>query len=810
MDSKRPLNNRGAPPPLPSRGVSSSSLSLAPSSSSMTDAPPPSYEDSVAAQIWSASKAGQQLGAGDPRSSSTQSLVPSENAEQRHENDDHRRKLLMVYIHGFMGNETSFRSFPAHVHNLLAVLLAESHVVHTKIYPRYRSKRNITFARDDFSRWIEPHVDDEVDVVLLGHSMGGLLCGEIVLMPAEGEGYAGGRGVFKHRILGSINFDVPFLGMHPGIVKSGLASLFAPGGEESKPGDKYTYDDIGSVSDSGPATPGAGLQHYPTGISETLWTPGQPDPNFNPTFQNDVVLPVRKGWQSAWHFLSKHATSASDLGKATKKLVTSHLEFGGAMANYSELKLRYVRLRALEEESEDIRRSVAQNTAAFGVPSRVRFVNYYTACTGREKKTPEEVKEDEIPEEQAGLGAREGRTSLDVGGATAGSSVRSASPRISLEEYGEDGIVQKEILEPMQEMAPTPIDESQFEDWEDAAESITVGEPESQGDEGSHDTASLDATSPHTSTIAQIPEMPTKPPPLDVSFIKDETTRKLVEKEYSRATKAYEKAVRDREKAIQDSAKAQEKQSHKAKKDAEKASKDAEKARLKLEKEKAKAERKAKKQKPENEMSHAEKEERRMKQEKLRMENEGRRMRGEPQLSVLPEDEEPATPSTEEDASEQVSEELAQRSSRPSTVATASYRTETASSLVRSPSPSIVPSQSQTASSSRSRRPSTTTTASRSTRKAGESKKPKKERKFCTLPPKDSNGERDPCWIRVFMENVDEVGAHCGLFFVDERYERLVGDVAGRIEGWVNEESGRRVAQGEASPLQGCRGDVKR
>jgi hypothetical protein len=64
---------------------------------------------------------------------------------------------------------------------------------------------------------------------------------------------------------------------------------------------------------------------------------------------------------------------------------------------------------------------------------------------------------------------------------------------------------------------------------------------------------------------------------------------------------------------------------------------------------------------------------------------------------------------------------------------------------------------------------------------------------FCTLPPKDSNGERDPCWVRVFMSNVDEVGAHCGLFFVDERYERLVGEVAERVEGWVKEDIDLRM-----------------
>lgn len=83
----------------------------------------------------------------DPRSSSMQSLRPTEEAGA------YRRTLLLIYIHGFMGNETSFKSFPAHVHNLLTVTLSESHVVHSKIYPRYRSRKPIEHARDDFSNW---------------------------------------------------------------------------------------------------------------------------------------------------------------------------------------------------------------------------------------------------------------------------------------------------------------------------------------------------------------------------------------------------------------------------------------------------------------------------------------------------------------------------------------------------------------------------------------------------------------------------------------------------------------------------------
>lgn len=63
----------------------------------------------------------------------------------------------------------------------------------------------------------------------------------------------------------------------------------------------------------------------------------------------------------------------------------------------------------------------------------------------------------------------------------------------------------------------------------------------------------------------------------------------------------------------------------------------------------------------------------------------------------------------------------------------------------------------------------------------------KKLRKFCMLPPK-VNGERDSAWVKVYMEGVDEVGAHCGLFFAGPHYEKLVGDMGSMVVGWVHED----------------------
>lgn len=83
----------------------------------------------------------------DPRNASTESIVPLRAGPTD------KRVLLLIYVHGFMGDETSFQSFPAHVHNAVSPLVRDTHVVHTKIYPKYRSRKHIQVARDNFSEW---------------------------------------------------------------------------------------------------------------------------------------------------------------------------------------------------------------------------------------------------------------------------------------------------------------------------------------------------------------------------------------------------------------------------------------------------------------------------------------------------------------------------------------------------------------------------------------------------------------------------------------------------------------------------------
>lgn len=204
--------------------------------------------------------------------------------------------------------------------------------------------------------------------------MGGLLSAEVAL-----QREAAGLG-FRHKILGTINFDTPFLGMHPGVVVSGIGSLFRPVAEPPKP--------VQSPMQSPPpsdyiGSPGSSTYTPSISDSASQWTmsttslasPRPNDPYYNPPFPNDVHLTERKGWVGALHFLNKHA---GDFRNATKQYVTSHMEFGGTMADYPALKTRYSRIRALEDV-DDITRQPGQGYVPPAI--RVRFVNYYTAST---------------------------------------------------------------------------------------------------------------------------------------------------------------------------------------------------------------------------------------------------------------------------------------------------------------------------------------------------------------------------------------------------------------------------------------------
>ncbi|KAG9758400.1 hypothetical protein KCU73_g3915, partial [Aureobasidium melanogenum] len=720
MSKENSHQRTGGPPPLPPRQVSGVNL-LVSEDVEDDDLPPPSYE-SVTAESYGNDYL--TLSHNDPRSRSTQSLLPSPSDEQ-----GDRRELLLIFIHGFMGDETSFQSFPAHVHSLVAALLSETHIVHTKIYPRYRSKKKIDFARDDFSRWLSPHEGPTTDVILLGHSMGGLLSAEVALIPSLADGS------LRHRLIGTINFDVPFLGMHPRVVKVGLASIFSPAPSKSPHDHENTPPGTSTQAggDYFEDRPSASTSTTSIKSPQSSLSPSQIDPNYNPAFKNDVVLPVRKGWEGAWYFLNKHS---SDLRTATKQLVKSHLEFGGAMADYSGLKLRYTRIRGLEEQSERTRRALIGSSVA---PPRVRFVNYYTSSTGRPKKP----KTPTSPEASIATPTLTANV-IDVDHKTTDQDEEKYSGEFSPrddqvletdDDINEFETTENDELMSMDHLEPAPMsevggDSSDLESWVDATENMELvpSDSNTSTDATNHtheieQDLDVDTTLPEKSpevpagglqSLPPVPDPPAKPekPP----FFADKDARKLAEKEYDRVLTLYFRALKDREKALRDREKLEKKRERQAIKEGKKAEKEATKSDKNKEKERKKT------------------------------------------IERRETDQENVMAAEQKEAQKEWKAALNHSwNDDDSTIEPLSKRKSSSQSAILSPQESRTPS--------------------------GEEQKPFKDRTFCTLPPKDNSGIRDPTWVRVLMKDVDLVEAHCGLFFPDpndDRYEKLIGDVGER------------------------------
>ena len=550
--------------------------------------------------------------------------------------------------------------------------------------------------------------------------MGGLLSAEVVLQPPSSP--ATGK-PFRHRILGTINFDTPFLGMHPGVVVSGIGSLFRPAPEPgarnpSVSGANTPSIDSASVSSQRDA-PSVVDSEFSSQLSPTQSVtspigPSSPnDPFFNPPFPNDIRLPERKGWTNLLHFINKHSDG---LTSATKQYFMSHIEFGGCLADYPGLKNRYEKIRALEDVDE----LAGRNDLGYRPPTRrIRFTNYYTASTGRPKapkspKTPERNMMDAdgnikpIEVEMQDLTLEPGATGAS------GSHSSTSTPSISVEEYrdgaitpqqldegpnttvveaqmkalGENSGVQNDIQEEAPEMGMRHIDSIPMED-DDEPLPLTTTETAAEPNYESIPEFQTRVTEP---PLPPIPAMPTEPEQIDLNAYTDKDARKIADKEQKRVIKVYQQALKDRESAIKDRQKLVEKRTKKVRQESEKALKAEEKRRQKEERE----------------------------AEKLRLKEE----------------------KTEEKRKATINPEPHER------------QASVASSV--------------------------------------KDDKPKRDKKFCMLPP-EYGGKRDKCWVRVYMEGVDEVGAHCGLFFPGPQYESLVGDVGARIEKWVQEDTAKRA-----------------
>ncbi|KAI0677079.1 hypothetical protein C8Q78DRAFT_1073815 [Trametes maxima] len=137
--------------------------------------------------------------------------------------------VLIVFIHGFKGTDSTFGKFPQRLQHILAESL-EKATVESIVFPAYETKGELNAAVIRFSDWLtDLTVRREVangigggagkaSIVLCGHSMGGLLAADALIefVHTRPDKLA----PLWPSIVACIAFDTPYLGLHPFVFKN--------------------------------------------------------------------------------------------------------------------------------------------------------------------------------------------------------------------------------------------------------------------------------------------------------------------------------------------------------------------------------------------------------------------------------------------------------------------------------------------------------------------------------------------------------------------------------------------------------------
>lgn len=166
-----------------------------------------------------------------------------------------QKTLLLCFIHGFKGDDNTFGAFPEHLRALLSHALPKISVV-VVTYPTFETRGDLSDCVSRFREWLQnkvidlevsagtpsPTIDPSVRVILVGHSMGGIVAAETLLSiisdppippPSPNNSTSNSTDpltstldfMFPY-IQGLLAFDTPYLGISPSVISHNAESHY--------------------------------------------------------------------------------------------------------------------------------------------------------------------------------------------------------------------------------------------------------------------------------------------------------------------------------------------------------------------------------------------------------------------------------------------------------------------------------------------------------------------------------------------------------------------------------------------------------
>ncbi|KAF9268142.1 hypothetical protein L218DRAFT_918476 [Marasmius fiardii PR-910] len=194
--------------------------------------------------------------------------------------------LLIIFIHGFKGDDQTFAQFPQRLQNILVDSLPNFRV-ESHIFPAYETRGELNEAVARFADWLTTlTVQKEAQyggagkakIVLCGHSMGGLLAADAVkeFVKTRPDNSA----PIWPNIIACLAFDTPYFGLHPYVFKNS-ASKAAQYAETAKTVGSALFGSLAgfgagkAATESSASTSPAGLITAPS-QEQTGWSKWAP------------------------------------------------------------------------------------------------------------------------------------------------------------------------------------------------------------------------------------------------------------------------------------------------------------------------------------------------------------------------------------------------------------------------------------------------------------------------------------------------------------------------------------------------------